>query len=594
MNASHATIMSETVKDALSDYPEFLRKLLFHRGIEDTAHAETFLNPDYETGTHDPFLLSDMNKAVARLLRAIEENEKVTVYADFDADGIPGAVILHDFFKKIGFENFDVYIPHRHDEGYGVHREALEQLAKNGTQLMITVDVGITYAKEIDYAKELGIDAIVTDHHEPSGEIPKAIAVVNPKLEGENGTYPDPMLCGAAVAWKLVQAMCVRLDKAPPRSAGTPYPSVLRTAPLKGEQKSGVTLTEWSKWLLDMVGISTISDMVPLQNENRVLATYGLKVLQKSRRPGLVQLFKKIRVKQYTLNEDDIAFMLTPRINAASRMAHPMDAFHMLASTTEGQAKEAVDHLIALNDERKKLVATTVKQAKAKLKKNPPREVVVIGDPEWSAGILGLVATKLTEEFQRPSFVWSREGELYKGSCRGSNSVSVVALMEALPSDALVQFGGHAGAGGFTVTHKKIHFLEEALVQSYEQVSSQEEVAEKELMIEGTLALDEVAMQNYHMIKQCAPFGVGNPKPVFLFEKSEIESTRQFGKAQEHLEITFKKESGGIVKAIQFYMSPDDFAKEINAGEKVDLLATFDYSDFMGRGELRLRVVDII
>jgi single-stranded-DNA-specific exonuclease len=237
---------------------EFLEKLLVKRGIVTEQDREVFLSPKYES-MYDPYLMHDMQKAVDRIFQAIENQEKICIYSDYDADGIPGGVILHDFFKKINYEHFCNYIPHRHSEGYGVHKEALEGFAKDNVKLVITVDVGITSVDEITHGNSLGLEIIITDHHEPLEVLPPAFAIVNPKL----GSYPDRMLCGAGTAFKLVQAVCTR------RATG------------------------WEKWLLDMAGLATLSDMVPLVNENRIIAYYGMKVLQKTQRPGLQSLFEK-------------------------------------------------------------------------------------------------------------------------------------------------------------------------------------------------------------------------------------------------------------------------------------------------------------
>lgn len=559
MNTKLAPPIPIDIKNDLADYPPLLQKLLFHRGITDSESAEHFLRPDYEGHLRAPEDLHDMNTAVKRIAAAIDSNERIAVYADYDADGIPGAVIVNDFFNKIGFENFEVYLPHRHDEGYGLHTEAIDYLAEQETNLIITIDVGITAVEAVEYANNLGMDVIVTDHHEPAEVLPNAFAIVNPKLGG----YPEDYLCGAGVAWKLVVALCNT-------GAFDIHPG-------------------YEKWLLDMAGLATISDMVPLIGENRVLAHYGLKVLQKSRRPGLRLLLKKIGTKQAYLTEDDIAFMITPRINAASRMSHPIEAFKMLAATKTHDAQEAVEHLIEMNNERKTLVATTVRKAKATLKKREIREVIVIGDPDWQAGILGLVATKITEEFNRPTFVWSREGDVIKGSCRGSNGVSVVDIMTA-STEHLVQFGGHHGAGGFTVTLENIHTLEDALVDGYNEVKTTETEAEETFLVDGDLVLSDVTMSNYKLIQQCAPFGVGNLKPAFTFDGLIVKEARTFGKANNHLEVSFQ---GSNVRAIQFFKTPADYELDLSPGSTINVLAHFDYSVFGGRSELRLRIIDI-
>ena len=315
-------------------------------------------------------LILGMEQAVTRILRAIAEEEQIVIYGDYDCDGIPGSVILHDFFQKIGYPRAGVYIPHRHEEGYGLHIGAIERMRDNDISLIITVDCGITDIAEVAHAQTLGIDVIVTDHHLPGPELPPAYAIINSKQEGD--TYPDKMLCGAGVAFKLVQALLMKGNFDVPPG--------------------------WEKWLLDMAGLATIADMVPLRNENRALAHFGLKVLRKSTRPGLQKLLAKMKVNQSRLTEDDVGFMIAPRINAASRIDIPFEAFRLLATRDEQTADELSDHLHKINETRKGLVAAIIKEARHMLAHKKPQTVVVVGNPTWRPGILGLVAMRLAEE----------------------------------------------------------------------------------------------------------------------------------------------------------------------------------------------------
>jgi single-stranded-DNA-specific exonuclease len=264
---------------------ELVRTLLAKRGLTDTIAIDAFLNPDYDSQTHSPSLLEGMDMAAARVFAAIRGSERIAIYADFDCDGIPGAALLSDFFAKIGYGNVEIYIPHRDREGYGFHKEAVKMLAERGVALIITVDVGTTARDAVLYAKNLGVDVVVTDHHEVSSDLPDAVAVLNPKL----GNYPFRDLCGAAVAFQLVQALL-----AEGRAHSTPH---FHDIPLG-----------WEKWLLDLVGIATIADMVPLVGENRALAHFGLAVLRKSPRPGIQALCNRLRLRQHELTEDDIGF----------------------------------------------------------------------------------------------------------------------------------------------------------------------------------------------------------------------------------------------------------------------------------------------
>lgn len=555
---------------------ELLDQLLIKRGIVTQEDRENFLHPKYEN-MYDPYMMHDMQKAVDRIHKAIENNERICIYSDYDADGIPGAVILHDFFKKINYANFYNYIPHRHSEGYGVHKEALESFAKEGTQLVITIDVGITAVEEIAYGNSLGLEVIVTDHHEPLEVLPDAFAIVNPKL----GNYPDRMLCGSGVIFKLVQALYKNGDG-------------------------------WEKWLLDMAGIATLSDMVPLVNENRIFAYYGMKVLQKTPRPGLKALFEKSGINLNYLTETDIVFSITPKLNAASRMAHPDDAFKLLATRDSKTGMLAAEHLAKLNDERKKIVATIMRDVHKKVSTRKSDHglpaILVIGDPAWPAGILGLVASKIIEEYQVTTFVWGSDspaeeegGESIKGSCRGVGDISVVKLMQSV-AHLLTQFGGHEEAGGFTATRETIHFLEEAFNKVYQGIKHEVPKQVTEISYDMELDLRDVTMENYRVLRQMAPFGMANPKPVFAFKNVIVKSINQFGKTKEHLEVIIdppllegvSREAGGGVRAISWYAHAESFTQKVEEGRAITLLAEFDHSVFRGKEELRLMIVDVI
>lgn len=576
------------MSSGLSDYPPLVQILLKNRGIVTREEAERFLAPNYERDTYDPFLLLGMERAVVRIMHAIEAGERIVIFSDYDCDGIPGAVILHDFFKKIGYENFQNYIPHRHGEGYGMNIPAIEQLAEKGAKLLITVDCGITEVAEVARANELGIDVIITDHHIPADTLPSAYAIVNPKQEGD--IYPDQMLCGAAVAWKLVSALLVR-----------------------GRDMWDIPLG-WEKWLLDMAGLATIADMVPLRNENRALAYYGLTVLRKSRRVGLRKLLARTGTTQTYINEDDIGFTIGPRINAASRMGTPSDAFRLLVTDDEREAEELADHLVRLNETRKGLVASMVKEARrhidARIANNDLRELVVIGNPLWKPALVGLVAGNLAEAYARPIFAWGRTDDgTIKGSCRSDGTCDVQALM-VCKGEIFLETGGHALAGGFSVSHEMIHTLEDELVRAYQMKRTIREAEEQ--MIDGTLMLNEVTFTTWNIVERFAPFGIGNPKPIFLFEKVRIADVRMFGKEKTHLELSLESppqipqgqslmhhsprtvlgEFAAGVKAISFFS--EEKYKNITTGDVVDLVATMELNTFRGRRELRLRIVDVI
>jgi len=546
---------------------ELLDLLLKNRGIKE-EDKEKFLNPSYENDLYDPYLMKDMEKVCVRIFEAVEGKEKIVIYSDYDCDGIPAAVIIHDFFTKINYENFSIYIPDRHDEGYGLHQDAIKKFIDEEVNLLITFDLGITAIEEVIEATAGGIDVIITDHHLPSiSGLPNAYAVLNPKQEGCK--YPDKMLCGAGIAFKLIQALIIKYGE---------YWNIN-----KG----------WEKWLLDMAGIATLADQVPLLNENRVLAFYGLKVLQKGRRPGLVEIFRKAGVNIVKLNEEDITFTLAPRINAASRMADPILAFNMLSTTDIIQAKAFADELSKINDERKILVAHMMKEVKKVLGKREDKKVIVIGNPLWRIGVLGIIASKIVEEYKRPVFVWGSDGsDELKGSCRSWGNVNLVNIMNALPENSLIGFGGHAGAGGFSVSHDEVHFLEERIIKVYGEDREVEVVAIED-GAEAIINIDDVTNGNFNVVDKLAPYGAGNPTPKFLFKELPIYAIKEFGKEKNHLELSFKNSRGVLIKGIAFFKTKESF-NNISVGERINLIATFEKSTFAGRTELRLRIIDIL
>jgi single-stranded-DNA-specific exonuclease len=536
-------------------YPEIFEMLLKERGIKD-EDKEAFLKPDYGR-LHDPLLLPDMEKARDRVLSAVKNDEHIVVFSDYDADGIPGAVVLSDFFKRIGYKNVSFYIPHRHDEGYGMNMEAVKECAERGAKLIVTVDCGISDAEEIALANSLGIEVIVTDHHEPHAEMPSAYAIVNPKLK--DSKYPFDGLCGSGVVYKLVQALFAK-------------------------EKFGVK-EGMEKWSLDMVGIATLSDMVPLVGENRILARFGLEVLRKSPRPGLSALFNQLGLDRSNLCEDDITFSITPRINAASRMGIPHDAFKLLSTENEIEAIKLAAHLEKINNERKGLVASMVKEAKAHLNnREAVGKVVVIGNPEWKPSLLGLVCNSLVEEYSRPVFAWGRDGDnVLKGSCRSYNGYDLHSLM-TLAKDAFIEFGGHKGAGGFSVTLEQVGVLEDTLSTALASLAIEEESLASGLAI----SINDIGEGLWQTVSQFAPFGTGNEKPVFKIANAPIKGLKQFGKEKNHLELSL----GNGLKAISFFSSPESYA--LPAGvDSCTLHAHLEKSYFRSRPELRLRIVNI-
>jgi single-stranded-DNA-specific exonuclease len=562
---------SDETRAALSPFDEFTQELLSARGVKDAAGADAFLNPSYEAHLHDPFLLPEMEKAVARIARAVEGGETICIYSDYDCDGIPGGALLRDAFRRGGYAHVVSYVPHRAQEGYGLNMHALDALKEQGVSLVITVDCGITDREQVAHGSTLGLDIIITDHHLPakkedgSDDLPEAYAVIDHKRA--DNAYPFPEICGAATAFKLVQALTAR--------------GVLNMR--EGEEK----------WLLDLAGIATVADMMPLTGENRALAHYGLLVLRKSRRPGIRALARTIGAEQRFLTEDDIGFSIAPRLNAASRMDRPEDALNLLLAEDDEEAARLAKHLEKLNNERKGTVAHMAKDIKARLRAMTVREVIVMGNPAWRPSLLGLAATSVVEEYRRPVFLWGREGETtLKGSCRSDGSVDVVELMSVARA-SFIQFGGHKFSGGFSVQYDAVHTLEERLVDAYRSLETKE-VAEV-VTIDRELPLSRIRAY-WHTVKRFAPFGEGNEKPLFLVKGAIIENVRWFGKGNEHVRLSLQDETGPA-EAVMFFADGAQTsvpARALAEGSSVSLVVHLEESRFRGTAELRLRIVDIL
>ncbi len=659
------------------------KALLKNRGIIDEQEVYEFLFPSYEKQIGDPFLIHGMQVAVDRILKALQNKEKIAIYSDYDCDGIPGGVLLRTFFDDIGYP-VEIYIPHRHNEGYGVHIHAIDALKAKGVTLIITIDSGIANIDEVAYAKSIGVDFIVTDHHLPVTQtvaegtrkgrgkdtegkstatkkkkekvvqvVPDAVAVLNSKQDA--CTYHDDMLCGCAVAWKLSCAILstLRADKIAQESfhaertqieklgfedvrmpAGEGRKRGRNPASLEGfvghvqtnadtyqnVLEKVATLPEgYEKWYLDLVGISTIADMVPLVKENRALAHYGLKVLRKTKRPGLLHIFNEQRMKKDFLTEDDIAFTIAPRVNAASRMGDPIQAHQMLYEKDRESAEGYAYELEELNTQRKGEVKDVVDGISFDHEVYS-NSVIVVGDLTWGPGILGLIAQKIIDETKKPVFVWgcgdsqsvttgidselteettdnrqqtTENARILKGSCRSLGDVSVVDLMAHVgktdTGGLFAGYGGHEGAGGFSLLFENVARLSGALNDAMNHVPVKE-LGGQEVKIDATITTDDVNDVTYEAVAILAPFGEGNSKPVFEIKNPEVLATKWFGKKGEHFEVVYATSRGGRVKAIQFF-SPKDIEEKVSRQHSA--LVHLERSYFGGRVEMRMRLVEV-
>ena len=580
MVALHEPLPPE-IREVLAEHDELVAGLLVRRGIRTKDEANAFLSPSYDAHVGDPFGIFNMEKAARRIADALVSGERLVVWNDYDCDGIPGGALLHDFLKKAG-ANFENYVPHRHLEGYGLNIAGIEALARNHTTLIVTVDCGITDVEQVARAKELGVDVIITDHHLPQkedeGGIPEAYAVVDPKQEGE--TYPFREFCGGGLAWKLVTA-------------------VLKVGRGRGDSWAAPIPLGWEKWLLDMAALSTIADMVPLIGENRVIASYGLLVMRKSPRLGLQKLLRAARVDQRFLTEDDVGFTIAPRINAAGRMGDPRDAFDLLTTEDEAEADRLAKELEKVNRSRRASAGAITKAAHERLSlrrlEGELPEVIVMGDPDWRPGLVGLVASALSEEYERPVFLWGREGgTALKGSCRaGTPEVSVVALMEAA-AECFSGFGGHRASGGFTVKDEKIFELEARLVEALRALP-RESAADVSVRADASIALSDATHTLLSRLSPLAPFGVGNEKPLFSLRGVRVAKVSWFGKSEEHLKLSLTSDGFDALEGVAFYARRElgPSVKRVEEGKEVSVLGSLERDQFTKGRPVRLRLVAV-
>ncbi len=555
---------------------ELVRSLLARRGVESPEAVSAFLSPDYAAHTHDSFLLADMDKAAARVLDAMSAGERIAVYADFDCDGIPGASVLSDFFTKIGYGNFEVYLPHRDREGYGFHTEAIAKLSERKVKLIVTVDVGTVAFDGVAFANAKGIDVIVTDHHEITGKLPEALAILNPKRP----PYPFSGLCGAAVAFKLVQAILAEGKK-------------------RGLENFTAIPEGWEKWLLDLVAIATVADMVPLAGENRALAFWGLSVLRKSSRPGIDALCNIMRLKKSELTENDIGFSIAPRVNAASRMDEPDLALRLLTTRDASEADALAARLEGLNASRKGIVAGIVKSARKRVSERYRENdrIVVLGDVEWKPALLGLAANSLMNDRGGIVCMWGRDvnGNL-KGSCRSDGAIALPDLFAAA-RESFIECGGHNASGGFAVSHEKALTLADDLSQAAAalQTALVPGVEPESSAHDATVALREISWPLLRDVSRIAPFGAGNPKPVFKIAPVTIVSMKAFGKDKNHLELMLScPETGASMRAFDFFRRAEDLSHLPLIGQLVSLLATLERDNFRSPARLALRIIDVL
>ncbi len=535
---------------------ELLATILSNRNITEEEQIRLFLEPT-RNDFYDPYLITDMEIAVERIIKAIESKEKVTIYGDYDVDGITSITVLKSFLKEIGLEA-SVYIPNRLDEGYGLNKNAIDKIAEEGCNLMITVDCGISGIEEIDYANSLGIETIVTDHHEPGNELPNAVAVIDNKRK--DSKYPFRELAGVGVVFKLTQGLAKRLK-------------------LKEET--------YLKYL-DIVCVGTISDIVPLVDENRVIAKLGLMLVKQTKNIGLRSI---INSSGYTkIDSNTISFGVAPRINACGRMGKAKEALNLLLSTDINEVNELTQKLNDHNKERQETEKAIFENAVEKIEKENlnKNKAIILGGENWHHGVIGIVSSKITDMYFKPSILLSFEEDgIGKGSGRSIPGFDLhEALMQCL--DTIEKFGGHSMAVGITIKKDKL----EEFRKEFEEIAEKNEIDKiiPIINIDAKVNLNEINKEMVESIKQLEPFGEANKMPVFAFRNLKIDSIRALS-GGKHLKLTLKS-NNNIINAIGFNIG--HLAEEYLIGDKVDVAGVLEINTFGGVDNLQINIKDIM
>ncbi len=556
-------IDSVTPKQKTSYHP-VTETLLSDRGYVDIQSIEQFFRPDYDRDLHDPFLFVSMRRVVDRMRQAQAGGERIGIFGDYDADGVTSSVLLRLALERLGF-SVTVYIPHKEKEGHGVHQNALDAFQKAGVTVMFTVDCGMTNIAEVAEANRLGMDVIIIDHHHVPEIFPDAFAIVNPKVR--DCGYPFQELCGAGTTFKVIQALYQEL--APERT---------------GELK----------WLLDLAAIGTVADVMPLIGENRAIVTYGLIVLSKTRNIGLLEMYVTGKLKIDEWNRPDarmIGFQIGPRINAASRMDHGCIAHDLLASQDQAEAAVLASRLEQLNNDRRKLSERISGLVRAEAKEQKDRRSIIAVHPDYTIGVVGLVAGTIAREIGKPVVVLRQYDTHSTGSLRSIPGLNIIEVVERC-GDLLEKFGGHAQAAGLTV---KNELLPEFRTRFDEIVNEllPDEIGEPELIIDMRLEPRHLTMELLSDINGFAPFGQGNPEPIFLLEELVIRNVRFVGAGEKHLKINFLPAdgSGKTIDGIAFSLGgrfPD-----LKEGDRVSVVFQLSENTWNGASSLQLKIMDM-
>jgi len=532
---------------------DLIDQILLNRNILD-VDASTFMSPSFDKGLHNPFLLSGMEEATQRIELAIKRNEPIGIFADYDADGIPASVVLSEVLEKHGLKVF-VYIPSRKD-GYGLNHKGVDYLNKLGVKLIITVDLGIREIDNTQYINSLGIDVIITDHHEPGEKIPKALAVVDPKLA--DSKYPFRELSGGGVVFKLAQAL---------------------------SKKLGILNSTDLKWLLDLVAITTICDVVPLIDENRIFAKFGLTVLSKTKRLGLKKLYEISNISPDNISTYTVGFQIGPRLNAPGRLNGENESFFLLKSTQSEEATKLALELDRINARRQSELEVILNQAVEQIEaeKLYDNKIIFLYNKNWQSGLIGLVAGKLVELYSRPCFVLEQGDVFSKGSVRSIDNFNIVKVLEE-SNEFLENFGGHAKAAGLTIKNENLPKLFKKVLEIADRILVKDDLLPK-IMIDAELQSEDINFDLVEDLKKLEPFGLANSKPIFMMSKIVAKNPKTIGQDNKHLKFSI-----GSFDAIAFGFA--DFLQN-TIEQEIDIVFNLEENIWNNTKKIQFKILDI-
>jgi single-stranded-DNA-specific exonuclease len=561
---------SEDFEKRFDGFHPLITQLLYNRKFDNPSDTELFFSPDYEK-LHDPFLFNDMSKAVDRIWQAIENKEKILIHGDYDADGVTSSAIIYKAISAIDIEaDIDVFIPHREKDGYGLNITNAKKFIRDKVKLIITVDCGITNVDEIAELTASGVDVIITDHHEPPAVLPDAFATIDQKVKDEK--YPFKEISGAGVAYKLIQGVFANEKIKKYEDELYDYGGALG----------------FLKWILDIVAIGTVADVVPLVDENRILVKWGLLVLEKTRNIGLKQLLKVIG--NGNINSYTIGFQLAPRINAAGRLEHAKLAFDLLVSEDEDEAEKLAQELHQINLKRQKITEVMVEEARRQGAEQDSN-IVFAYHKDWSAGVVGLVAGKLSDELYRPVIVMTDNQGMITGSGRSIEEFNIIDGLRNF-DELFARYGGHSQACGFTLSSPDI-------LDEFKQKLSQivdEKLKGMDLSpcldIESELTFSGLRIETVEKINDFEPFGEGNKKPLFLLKNIFITALDHIGENKNHLRLMVKQTDCPIIFKLLSFFGVEKWP-DLNIGHTIDAVVEVTINEWNGNRDIEFKIVDL-